>query len=201
MRCGHLKTLVSIALLLIVGCSEPPKESTEKPFPSNPVTGKTAFWELYRSAHSWAGDEVPLKLESMPAPNLKNENGSAAIWKGTFGSSSRRQAIEVIYATVARPPDINRGINVGHPFGWNGPSRDAMPFQTSDLTTDSDAAYKTALAKADQWLKKHPDKEVSCALGNSARWGTPVWYVLWGDSKTGYSVFVDAKTGQIAKPR
>jgi hypothetical protein len=200
MRFNSLKAIVSVAVLLMVACSEAPKE-TEKPFPSTPVTGKTAFWELYRSAHSWSADIVPLKLESMSAPGVKNENGNAAIWKGTFGSSSKREAREIIYATVAMPPDIIKGINVGHQITWSGPTRDALAFQTSDLTTDSDAAYKTALAKADPWLKKHPGKDVSFTLGNSSRWGTPVWYVLWGDSKTGYSVFVNVKTGEVAKPK
>lgn len=201
MQCNCLKAVLSLAILL-AGCSEAPKtESNEKPFPSTPVTGKTAFWELYRAAHSWAADLVPLKLESNSAPGVKNEAGNAAIWVGTFGSSSRRQAIMITYAVAAKPPDITKGINVGHPFSWGGPNKDALSFQTGDLTIDSDAAYKTALAKAEPWLKKHPDTEASFSLGNAARFGTPVWYVLWGDSKTGYSIYVNAKNGDVMKPK
>jgi len=194
-----MKAVLSLAVLLLAACSEPPKTETEKPFPSSPVTGKTAFWELYKAAHSWAGDLQAFKLESKTAPNVKNEAGNAAIWVGTFGSTSRHQAIMITYATSANPPDIVRGINVGHPFPWQGASQDALPFQVTDHSTDSDAAYKTAAAKADAWIKKHPDKEVSFSLGNAARFGTPVWYVLWGDSKSGYSVYVDANTGEIVK--
>ncbi|HEY6250296.1 MAG TPA: hypothetical protein VI685_10060 [Candidatus Angelobacter sp.] len=203
MQCNSLKAVLSIGIVLMVACSEAPKnESNGKPFPSTPVTGKTAFWELYKSAHSWEKtDLMPLKLESKTAPGVKNEAGNAAIWTGTFGSPKQHAAIVITYAVAAIPPDIAKGINVGHPFPWAGPTNDALNFQTSDLTTDSDAAYKTALAKAEPWLKKHPDKEVSFALGNAARWGTPVWYVLWGDPKTGYSVYVNAKTGVVAKPR
>lgn len=199
MQCHRLKAVVSIAILLMVACSEVPKESTEKPLPSNPVTGKTAFWEMYRSAHSWAADLMPLKLESKTAPGVKNEAGNAAIWSGTFGSTSKHQAIVITYAVAPDPPDITKGMNVGHPFPWAGPTKDAMSFQTSDLGTDSDAAYKTASAKADAWLKKHPDQGVSFSLGNASRFAAPVWYVLWGDSKTGYSVFVNAKTGEVVK--
>lgn len=199
MQCKCVKAVLSLAVLLLAACSEPPKTETEKPFPSSPVTGKTAFWELYKSAHSWAADLEALKLESKTAPNAKNEAGNAAIWVGTFGSTSRHQAIVITYATAANPPDILKGINVGHPFPWPGPTNDALTFQTSDLKTDSDAAYKTAATKADAWIKKHPDKEVSFSLGNAARFGTPVWYVLWGDSKTGYSVYVNAKTGEVVK--
>lgn len=202
MQCKCVIAVVSLTLLLLTACSEPPKtESNEKPFPSSPVTGKTAFWELYRSAHSWAADLLPLKQESRTAPGVKNEDGKAAIWTGTFGSTSRHQAIIITYAVAPNPPDISKGINVGHPFPWAGPTKDALAFQTSDLATDSDAAYKTALAKADAWAKKHPDKEASFSLGNAARFGTPVWYVLWGDPKTGFSVYVNAKTGEIVKGR
>ena len=198
-----LKAVLSIAVLLLAACSEAPKEketSTEKPFPSEPVTGKTAFWELYKSAHSWAADQVPLKLESKTAPGKKNEEGKAAIWVGTFGSSRRKEAITITYAVAPNPPDTLKGINIGHAFPWGGPTPQALQFQTSDLATDSDAALKTASEQAGPWLKKHPEKEVSFTLGHAARFKAPVWYVLWGDSKNGYSVFVDAKTGEVAKP-
>src|SRR5215469_6382313 len=114
-----LKTVLFIAVLLLAGCSEPPKEtSNEKPFPSEPVTGKTAFWELYKSAHSWSADLVPLKLESKTVPGKKNEAGNAAIWEGTFGSPGRHQAVVITYAVAPNPPDILKGINVGHPIPW-----------------------------------------------------------------------------------
>ena len=200
MQRNCLKAILSIAVLLLAACSQAPKdESDQKAFPSNPVSGKTAFWELYRSAHSWAADLMPLKLESKTAPGVKNEGGNAAIWVGTFGSTSKHQAIVITYAVAPSPPDITKGMNVGHPIPWAGPTQDALSFQTSDLSTDSDAAYKTASAKADAWVKKHPDKDVSFSLGNASRFGAPVWYVLWGDSKTGYSVYVNAKTGEVVK--
>ena len=200
MQCNYLRAVLSIAVVLLTACSEAPKnDSNEKAFPSSPVTGKTAFWELYRSAHSWAADLMPLKLESKAAPGAKNEAGNAAIWMGTFGSTSKHQAIVITYAVAPSPPDVTKGMSVGHPFPWGGPTKDAMAFQTSDLITDSDAAYKAASAKADAWLKKHPDTAVSFSLGNAARFGAPVWYVLWGDAKTGYSVYVNAKTGEVVK--
>jgi len=199
-----LKAVLSIAVLLLAACSEAPKEkeaTTEKPFPSDPVTGKTAFWELYKSAHSWAADLVPLKLESKTAAGKTNEAGKAAIWVGTFGSPKRREAILITYAIAANPPDTLKGINVGHPFPWSGPTDQALAFQTSDLSVDSDAAYKTASDQASAWLKKHPDKtEATFALGHASRFPAPVWYVQWGDNKNGYGAFINAKTGEVAKP-
>ena len=200
----------SIVVLLLVAlfmaaCSEAPKTTeTEQPKPaagpSGPVTGKVAYWEIYKSAYSWAKDAVPLKLESKSVPGIKNEAGNAAIWNATFGSASRHEAIDITYAVAPLPPDIVKGINVGHGIPWAGPTHDVMPFQGSDIAVDSDAAYKTAAAKGEAWLKAHPDKPVSFLLGNNPNsFATPVWYVMWGDKKDGYFMFVSSKTGEIAK--
>lgn len=156
---------------------------------------------MYKSAYSWANDLVPLKLESKDLSGVKNDAGNAGMWTATFGSFRKHESLVVTYAVAAQPPDIYKGINVGHPVPWGGPSRDVMPFQTSDLVVDSDAVYKTALAQAQPWLTKHPDRQVSFLLGNNpTRSSTPVWYVVWGDNKSGYSVFVNSKTGDAVKP-
>ena len=169
--------------------------------PSGPVSGKTAFWAMYKSAYSWSSDAVPLKLESKSISGVKNEGGKAAMWTAIFGSARKREAIDISYAVAAQAPDVAKGINVGHPISWGGPSRDVMPFQGSDIAADSDAAYKTAATLADSWLKTHPDKQVSFLLGfNTTTFVRPVWVVMWGDKKFGFRAFVDAKTGEIAKP-
>lgn len=201
------KVVIAIAVLLMASCSEPPNtESTnttkaESSGPATPVSGKKAFFEMYKSAYSWSNDLVPLKLESKDLPSVKNDGGNAAMWSATFGSPRKHQAVVITYAVAAQAPDIYKGINVGRPVPWGGPARDAMPFQTSDVIVDSDAVYKTASAQADSWLKKHPGKQVSFQLGNNpTRFSTPVWYVLWGDNKSGYNLFVNSKTGEVAKP-
>lgn len=203
-----LKAAITLAVLLITACSEPPKtesaageNSSANSGPAAPVSGKTAFWAMYKSAYSWSNDLAPLKLESKDLPGVKNDGGNAGMWVGTFGSFRKHEALVITYAVAAKPPEIYKGINIGHAITWPGPARDAMPFQTSDLAVDSDAVYKTALAQAQPWLAKHPDKQVSLVLGNNpTRFSAPVWYVLWGDNKSGYNVFVNSKTGDVAKP-
>jgi hypothetical protein len=197
-----LRAAVIAAVLFLTACSEAPKNSGDNKAggPSTPVSGKTAFWEMYKSAHSWANDLVPLKLESKTIPGIKNDGGNAAMWSATFGSPRKHEVLVLTYAVAAHSPDIYKGVSVGHSMPWGGPTRDALPFQTADFQTDSDAAYKTASANADAWLKKNPGKDVSFQLGNAARFPAPVWYVLWGDTKTGHSVFVNAVTGKTVKP-
>jgi len=202
MRTIFLRAVVSIAILFLTACSEPPKESSScSSTPGSPVTGKTAFWPRDTSAYKWSSDMVPIKLESKDAPGSKSEPGKAGTWTATFGSQGRREAVVITYAIAAQPPEIVKGVNVGHPFPWAGPTHEALAFQSSDLSVDSDAAYKTASTQASAWLKKHPDKEVSFALGNSSRFSGPVWYVQWGESKNGYGIFIDAKSGEVAKPK
>jgi hypothetical protein len=49
-------------------------------------------------------------------------------------------------------------------------------------------------------LKKNPDKALSSfALGNTFGFHAPVWYLMWGDKKSGYIAYVDANSGKVLK--
>jgi len=201
---NRAKVAAMVAVLFMTACSQAPNSSgdnqaTQASTPRGPVSGKTAFWEMYKSAHSWAGDLVPLALQSKMVPGIKNNAGKAAMWSATFGSASRHEARTLSYSVASHPPDIYQGVTVGRALPWAGPTREALPFQTSEFAVDSDAAYKTALSAAAAWVKKHPDQEVSFALGNASRFSGPAWYVHWGSEKSGYAVFVNAATGSVIK--
>ena len=194
-----------VVVLFAVACSEAPKPEPVEAInatseAAGPVSGKTAYWAMYKSAYAWSNDVVSLKLESKSISGIKNEAGNAGLWSATFGSPRKREALEISYAVVAQLPDVAKGVNVGHGVPWSGPTHDVMPFQGSDIVIDSDAAYKSAATQAESWLKAHPDKEVTFLLGNnSTKFPTPVWYVMWGNKKDGYGAFVNTKTGEIAK--
>ena len=198
-RTAFYVLLFAVLVLSLASCSETPKAAAKSDAAAEkaaaPVSAKPAFWDAYKSAHSWAPDLVPIAIESKSSAT----DGKAQIWAATFASPSKRQARVFTYAATAQPPDLFRGVNVGRIINWGGPSAEAMPFFSDDFAVDSEAAYKTALAKADPWLKKHPDKPVSLALGNASRFKGPVWYVLWGTQKEGYAVYVSAKTGEVVK--
>jgi hypothetical protein len=194
-----------VVVLLLCSCSQSPTPAapsgdTGKAAASGgPVSGKTAFWEMYKSAHAWATDLTPLSLESKTLPGVKNDSGKAGLWSATFGSPRKHEFRTFTYAVAGHSPDIVKGVTVGLAIPWRGPTKDALPFSTSEFSIDSDAAYQTALAQSADWVKKHPDKECSLALGNASRFDGPVWYVLWGDSKSGHSVYVSAKSGTVVK--
>lgn len=200
--------LLLSAALMMAACSDTPKPQAEASTESaaasatpQPVTGKTAYWAMYKSAYTWANDVVPLKLESKSITGVKNEAGKSGMWTGTFGSARRAEVVEITYAVIADAAnDIMKGNNIGHAVRWSGPTADVMPFQGSDIVFDSDAVYKTASAQADAWLKTHPDKQPVFLMGNNLHtFGAPVWYVKWGDNKDGYNAFINSKTGELAK--
>ena len=202
MRRCRLNVIAFFLLLAITACNEPPKASREeRAGAGEPVTAKTAFWEMYKSAHSWAADRVPLALQSKQVTGIKNEAGKAGMWSATFASPQRHEARIYTYSVISAAPDIYKGVTQSHPIRWGGPTQDALPFETSQFAIDSDKAYETAAAQAANWMKKHPDKEASLTLGNAARFSSPVWYVLWGEQKSGYSVLVNATTGVVVKQR
>jgi hypothetical protein len=117
----------AIAVLTWTACSENPNaampetKTQEGSAPAQPVTGKTAFWEMYKSAHNWAKDKVPLSLEAKDVPGYKNEGGKAAQWVSSFGSPGMHQAVTFTYTIAAIPPDIEKGVVVGRAIPWAGP--------------------------------------------------------------------------------
>ena len=197
------KRAVFMAVVVLTACSEAPKPSTKteaetKPvIPSEPVTAKTAYWDMHKLAYSWTPDILLLSLVSKNVAGFKNEAGKAAMWTAVFASPGRRESRTFTYSIVEHLPDIRKGVDAARPVAWPGPTHEAMPFRTSDFAIDSDAAYNVALGMAGAWVKKHPDKELSLTLGHAARFPAPVWYVLWGNNKSGYYVLVNATTGKI----
>lgn len=193
-------TLGSQARPLFAGDTKPAPANAGAPSP-DAVSAKTAFWEMYKMAHSWASDLMPLKVESKKVAGVRNGGGKAVMWSATFGSPSRHEARVFTYSAITQPPDIRKGVTVGNPLPWPGPTREALPFDTGDFAVDSDAIYNTAFAQAAAWAKAHPDKDVALSLGNASRFPAPVWYVLWGDSKSGYAVLVNAKSGAVVNQK
>jgi hypothetical protein len=197
---------IAAAVLAVTSCSTAPKPSAtetkvvaeakkEPPKPSGPVAAQTAFYEMYKPARSWATDVMPLSLVSGEATAVKNVDGKAAVWTAVFVSSSRREARTFTYSTVDDGEIILRGVSAGGAQAWSGATAHSKPFQSTEFLVNSDAAFKTAATKAEAWLKKNPDKKWGMALGSSSRFPRPVWFILWGNTKSGYAAYVDATTG------
>jgi len=205
-----IKTAVVLAVLGLTACSSEPAKTAEvktdtdaaKKAPAGPpeaVLAKTAFYEMYTPAHGWAADMVPISLKSGEVAGVKNSQGKAGVWIAVFGSLAQHQARTYTYSVADQLPTYAKGVKAESPEPWAGPTQAVMTFQTSDFTIDSDAAYKAAATKAADWLKEPENaaKPVSLSLGAASRFPAPVWYILFGDTKSGFVALVSANTGSI----
>ena len=143
---------------------------------------------------------LPLTMEAKTISGFKNEGGKAAMWQATFGSTALKQYATFSYSITAQPPDIRKGVTAAGEVPWGGPTRDALTFQSSEFTIDSDEAYKTAAEKAASFLKEHPDIQLTrMSLGAASHVPGPVWSFVWGDKKLGFIQVVSATTGKALK--
>jgi hypothetical protein len=204
-------SVMVVAGLFFTGCSQsttvPVNSGSEAKKPAGPpelASAKTAFWPMYTAARSWAPDLVVLRLTTKELPGFENKEGKAAMWEAMFASPSLHAYRLDTYAIANKPPDIYRGATAGLRLPWGGISRDAMPMDTSNFNVDSDAAYAAVVADPDaaNWLKKNPDKKLSLIeLGNVYQFHSLVWYLVWGDKKSGYAAYVDATSGKVLKSK
>jgi hypothetical protein len=202
-----LAATAAAAVVAMTACSEVPtpteikkaevETKQEAAKPAGPVDAQTAFYEMYKPARTWAPDLLALSLISNEVPSMKSEDGKFPMWTAVFVSPSLREARTFTYSVVDDGTTIHKGVNVGGAESWSGATPKSSPFQTTGFVVNSDAAYKTAYAKAEVWVKKHPGKKVAFSLGSAAQFPAPVWFIIWGDTKSGYAVYVNATTGIV----
>ncbi len=188
-------------LLALAACSEAPKpvaEKKEPAKPAEPVTGRQAFQQMYVSARAWAPDIQALQLKSIQLPEVKAEPGKAGAWQAIFVSASRGQARTYTWSAIEAPGNLHKGVFAGLEESYMQRGQD-KPFLTAALKTDTDEAYQTALQKSAAYDKKNPGLQINFQLELTPRFPNPCWRVIWGESiiKSGYSVLIDASTGDI----
>lgn len=200
---GWFSTALLATCALLNSCSDAPKTAAANadapkeaaPAVLAPVSAKTAYWEMYAAARKWSTDAETLEVQSKSIPGVANEGGKAAMWTATFASPSKSEERVFTYAIETKKPDIYKGVTIGEGEPWNGPSRSMLPFQMSEVATDSDAAYKTAETDAGKYLKEHPGETATFTLRSVAKYSVPTWAVLFGDEKKGYRSLVNGIDG------
>src|SRR5271165_3930258 len=177
-----LPTFAALAAsLTLIGCSEATKpaataERAKEPVkPPEPVSAKTAFWKMYKPIYEWSKDALPLSETNKEVSEMAGAGGKEPVWIGVWVSPSKREARTVIYAEVDSGSDVQKGVTMGSGAIWSGSTQNSKPFQNGEFAVDSEAAYKTALSKAEPWLKTHPGKKASMLLASAARYAGPVW--------------------------
>jgi hypothetical protein len=199
--------LAAGAFAVTIACSSAPTETAEaEKAPAKaavveaPVTGKTAFWEMYKLGYAWAPDMQVLYLKSgnLEGVDVKGKDGEAPEWTLMVASASKKEAHEFSYRAITQGTK-RRGVISGAIQPWGGPTAKGQPFTTGEMKLDSNEALAKAAEKASAWMKENPGKEVSYYLGKESKYPAPVWGVLWGGEKSGFLVVVNALDGSIQK--
>ena len=197
-----LRVVPLLALALVAGCSDGPKnEATKEPAKApEAVTGQWAFFHMYVGARAWAADAQGVKLTSINLADAKGTPGKAGAWQVTFASATRQATKTFTYSAVDAPGNIRQGTFSDKEDGL---SPRMKPFPMAALKIDSDVAYKTAAAKTEDYLKKNPNTPVSFLLEVSERHNTVAWRVIYGESigTSAESVFIDATSGRYLETR
>src|SRR5882672_5699684 len=101
---------------LLVGCSDspPPAAAVKKTVaPPEPIKGRTALYQMYNSARSWAADVQVLELHSIHLPEVKSERGKAAAWQATFVSPQAGRARSYTYSVIEAEGNLHKGVFAG----------------------------------------------------------------------------------------
>lgn len=198
-----MRTLVLLLLAaMLCGCSSEPQKPAETPQPkasATPaapelMTGRTAFYECYRKARTWAADAKPYRLESS---TTKEPDGKAVVWHAWFASPSRRSVKPYTWSGGGENAP-EKGVSFGPDDTFNPSNASTQPFDVNFLKTDSDNAYKVAQEKGGADLeKKHPGTPITYVLDWSPRANELIWHVIYGDTPSEYrlKIAVDAATG------
>jgi hypothetical protein len=191
-------------VFLITGCANAPDPLESKAsvkrlsdIPTGPISAFTAFYKMYEPARKWSSDIQAASVAALDAETIGSNDGKCSAWQAVFVSASKRQSQTYTYSTIELGT-ITKGLSGGKSTAWLGATPEARPFSNSEMSVDSDAAYKAAVEKASDWLKNNSAKPITTfALGDANRFPAPTWYILWGTKKGGYGVYVNASTGKV----
>jgi hypothetical protein len=139
----------------------------------------------------WSKDALVVRMTSMRVNGMpETAPGLAYAWEGVFAANGGAKSYT--YSEVEQLPELHKGSFAGPSESLSG-----TPFYIEGAKIDSDEAYKKAVAKDAKAAEKYKDKPVTLLLEMNAKYGEPVWRVVWGDSLSTapFSVFVGASTG------
>jgi hypothetical protein len=193
---------VVAACLAVTACSDSSTTETktkEEPKSLEPITGRQAFQSTYPSARAWAPDCQPFRIRSLNLTGIKPSDGKAGAWEIMYVSESRAAAKAWTWSATEGPGSLHQGVfSATGEQSWRGPTGQERPFPAAALSIDTPEALKTATENSKEYLSKPGEKPpVTFILESTARFGGPVWRVLWGESVSTaqHSVFVNASTG------
>jgi hypothetical protein len=199
--------LCVVAVMLLASCSSNNKpaesKSSAKPAPQAEYeTGRVAFQRMYLSAHSWANDAQPFRVQSQFSPGSPVNEGKAGLWRASFASPGKNMMKMFMWSGLTGPDAPERGITFSAEDSWSPANTSARIFNVAFLKVDSDRAYEVAEKNGGSKLtKKNPQQPVFFILDWDGSKNQLLWHVIYGESQDGASlrVAVNATTGAFER--
>ena len=167
--------------------------------PPKRETGRVAFQYTFVAARAWRADAQPISLESQPTKAANGLDGTAAVWRGTFGSPSRQAMKSWSWSGGNADDAPPEGINPGGEDSWNPNNVSERTFELPFLKVDSEDALKTALAHGGKKvLANDPDARVKYSLHWDRNRNALLWIVIFQASKP-LAISVNASSGGFVK--
>jgi hypothetical protein len=207
-RCFAVLCAVVILLATLTGCSTTPnppaggqpKEAAAPPAASKEptlYTAKQCFSSMVGLAQRWQPDALPFHMESELNAEATGQGGKATVWRGFFGSRSRRTMKTFACSGSYLPSSPARGFTdtIEAPYA---PTVPGLMFLPSYFVVDSDKAFAATLDHGGSALiQKDPKQPIIYSLDWDPKRKELVWLLIYGKSGTdreGIGV-VSAKTG------
>ena len=187
-----------VALAALSGCTSEAPQPAPKPQPPEPLTGRSAFQQLYVAARGWAGDIRPYQLQSSAVGEYKGHDGKAAVWHAAFASASLRKSRPYTWSGIDSSDAPSRGVSPGTEDLYS-PGND---FDLQFLKIDSDKAFEIAQKHGgEKILQAAPDLPVTYLLDWNRGSNNLVWHVIYGASRNDAKLIadVDATTGEFLR--
>ncbi|MBO0911647.1 MAG: PepSY domain-containing protein [Acidobacteria bacterium] len=185
--------MIMLSLAFLSGCTSAPVLE-EKPEPPDLITGRTAFQKLYISAHGWAPDAKPYKLDSQAVGDHRGAEGKAVLWRAAFASQGQRSSRPYVWSGIDSPDAPSRGVSPGAQDNFTP----GNAFDVNFLKIDSDKAYQVAQKHGGEGVRGTP---ITYLLDWAPGENKLVWHVIYGPGRNDAKlvVDVDATTGEFLR--
>ena len=192
--------MAMFALALLTGCSSEAPKPAEKPQPkpADLLTARSALQKLYISAHGWAPDARPYRIESSTNTDSQGRDGKAAVWRAAFASAMQRATKPYVWSGS----DPDRGVNPGVQDTYNPNNASTHAFDIAFLKVDSDKAFEVAQKHGgDKLLAKEADTPVLYILEWDNVANELVYHVVYGTSRdyAKLKIAVNATSGEFIR--
>jgi hypothetical protein len=201
-------SLILLFIAALAACNSKPATNTTaspaaKPAPKTPEyeTGREAFQKLYISAHGWAPDARPFRLESQYTPDAPATEGKAGIWRASFGSAAQH-GMKSFQWTGITGPDVEQGISHGSEDSYSPSNTSTQVFDMAYLKIDSDKAFEVAQKHGGEKLTKaNPKIPIFYSIDWDHTKNKLLWHVAYGSSgdDSKLRVVVDATEGTFVR--